>query len=105
MDLLFSETFKKSVKKYSSLKAAIKEKVDLIAEKQLALGEPLKGNLRGYYSFPVRRNFIVIYQYCKICRKKGDDEVVLCNDCATLEDDTIRFIALGPHGSVYSKEI
>jgi mRNA-degrading endonuclease YafQ of YafQ-DinJ toxin-antitoxin module len=103
MKLLFSDTFKKSIKKYSSIKAAINEKVDMIAEKPLILGEPLKGNLRGYYSFPVRRNFIIIYQYCKICRKKGDDEIVLCNDCNSLKDDTFRFVALGPHDSVYSK--
>jgi mRNA-degrading endonuclease YafQ of YafQ-DinJ toxin-antitoxin module len=101
MDLLFSDTFHKSLKKYSSLKPAIKEKVDMIAENPAALGEPLKGNLRGYYSFPVRRNFIIIFQYCKLCRKKGDDEIVLCYDCSKIKDDTIRFIAFGPHDAVY----
>jgi mRNA-degrading endonuclease YafQ of YafQ-DinJ toxin-antitoxin module len=48
----------------------------MIIESPIRLGEPLKGNLRGYYSCSVRKNFLIIYLYCKICRKKGDDEVV-----------------------------
>jgi mRNA-degrading endonuclease YafQ of YafQ-DinJ toxin-antitoxin module len=105
MDLLFSDTFQKSLKKYSSLKSAIRQKVDMIAENPAALGEPLKGALRGYYSFPVRRNFIIIYQYCRACRKKGDDEIVLCHDCNDTKDDTIRFIAFGPHDAAYGKDL
>jgi len=102
MKILFSDTFIKSLRKYSSLKAAVKNKVDMISDNPIALGEPLKRNLRGYYSYPVK-NFIIIFQYCAICRKRGDDEIVLCHDCSNQKDNTIRFIALGPHDDAYRK--
>ena len=73
----------------------------MIIDHPIVLGEPLKGNLRGYYSCPVKRGFLIIFLYCKICRKKGDDKIVLCDDCRNHDDDTIKFIELGPHDSVY----
>lgn len=103
MEVLFSDPFKKSVKKHASIKKQIRKKVDMITENPIPLGEPLKGNLRGYYSCPVRKNFLIIYLYCKICRKKGDDEVVLCNDCDDCTDETIKFVDIGPHDQAYAK--
>ena len=101
MNLLFSDNFADSVKKYSSIKDSIRKKVDMIAASPISLGEPLKGNFRGYYSCPVRRNFLIIFLYCSTCRKKKDDNLVLCADCSTCADDTIKFVALGPHDKVY----
>jgi hypothetical protein len=101
MNLVFSDEFASSVKKYSSIKDAIRKKVDMIAESPIALGEPLKGNFRGYYSCPVRKSFLIIFLYCSICRKKKDDQIVLCSDCSMCGDDTIKFIALGPHDKAY----
>ncbi len=101
MNLVFSDDFAAAVKKYSSIKDAIRKKVNMIAESPISLGEPLKGNFRGYYSCPVRRNFLIIFLYCSICRKKRDDTIVLCADCSNCADDTIKFIALGPHDVVY----
>jgi len=104
MEILFSDTFVKSLKKHSSIKKSIKKKVDMIIENPVALGEPLKGNFRGYYSCPVHRNFLIIYLYCEICRKKSDNEIVLCSDCIDCSNDTIKFIALGPHDEAYGKK-
>ncbi len=101
MVVLFSDAFLKSLKKHSSIKKAIKTKVDMIIENPIALGEPLKGNLRGYYSCPVKRNFLIVFLYCKSCRRRRDDGIVLCNDCATCSENTIKFIDLGPHDRVY----
>lgn len=101
MKVLFSDSFAKSLQKHASLKKAVQKKVDMIIEHPLTIGEPLKGNFRGYYSCPVKKNFLIIYLYCNICRKKGDDEVVLCNDCRSCSNDTIRFIDLGPHDQAY----
>jgi addiction module RelE/StbE family toxin len=101
MNILFSDAFKKSLKKYASIKKNIQKKVDMIIENPIALGEPLKGNLRGYYSSPVRKNFLIIYLYCRVCRKKRDDSVVLCSDCEDCPDDTIKFVELGPHDQTY----
>ena len=104
MEILFSDAFIKSLKKHNSIRKTIKKKVDMILENPIALGEPLKGNFRGYYSCPVRRNFLIVYLYCGVCRKKGDDEVVLCSDCHRCLDETIKFIDLGPHYQVYAKK-
>jgi mRNA-degrading endonuclease YafQ of YafQ-DinJ toxin-antitoxin module len=101
MNLVFSDDFADAVKRYSSIKDAIRKKVDMIAESPISLGEPLKGNFRGYYSCPVRRNFLIIFLYCSICRKKKDDALVLCADCADCADDTIKLVALGPHDKIY----
>lgn len=76
MNALFSDSFQSSLKKFASIKKSIQKKVDLIVQEPIALGEPLKGNLRGFYSCPVHKNFIIIFLYCDSCRKKGDDEIV-----------------------------
>lgn len=104
MEILVSDAFTKSLKKYNSIRKVIKKKVDMVIENPIALGEPLKGNFRGYYSCPVRRNFLIIYLYCGVCRKKGDDKVVLCSDCHRCLDETIKFIDLGPHDQAYARK-
>ena len=103
MNVLFSESFLKSLKKHSSLKEEVKRKVDLIIDSPVALGEPLKGNFRGFYSTSVKKNFLIIFLYCNSCRKKGDNEIILCSDCQECSNDTIKFIEIGPHDKVYKK--
>jgi mRNA-degrading endonuclease YafQ of YafQ-DinJ toxin-antitoxin module len=99
---LFSDSFVASLRKHASLKKTVQKKVDMILEQPLSMGEPLKGNFRGYYSCPVKKNFLIIYLYCNICRKKGDDAVVLCKDCDACDDHTIKFVELGPHDKAYT---
>ena len=99
----FEATFLKAVKKHSSIKKQVKKKVDMILENPIAFGEPLKGNWQGFYSCPVKRNFIIIYLYCDVCRKKGDDTVVACSDCKETLDQTVKFVLLGPHDATYKK--
>jgi len=103
MEVLFSDAFVKSLKKHSSIKKAIQNKVDMILKNPIGLGEPLKGAFRGYYSCPVKKNFILIYLYCKICRKKDDNTIVLCDDCINCTDETLRFVEPGPHDKAYGK--
>jgi mRNA-degrading endonuclease YafQ of YafQ-DinJ toxin-antitoxin module len=101
MKLVFSDDFVASLKKHSAIKDAVRKKVDMIAASPVSLGEPLKGNFRGYYGCPVRRSFLIIFLYCSSCRKKGDDAIVLCADCTECGNDTIKFVALGPHDKAY----
>ena len=101
MEARFEAAFLKTVKKHASIKKMVKKKVDMIIENPIAFAEPLKGNWRGFYSCPVRRNFIIIYLYCELCRKKGDDAVVACSDCRETDDNTIKFVLLGPHDETY----
>ena len=101
MEVKFEDVFLKALKKHASMKKLVKKKVDLIMENPVAFGEPLKANWQGFSSCPVKRNFIIIYLYCEVCRKKGDDAVVLCHDCGETADSTVKFVLLGPHDKAY----
>ena len=101
MEAQFEKAFFKALKKHAGIKKQIEQKVRQIMAHPIELGEPLKGNLRGFYSCPVKRNFIIIYLYCAACRKKGDDAVVACLDCATTGGETIKFVLMGPHDEAY----
>jgi len=100
MNETYSDQFVKSLKKFSSVKKRIFNKIDKILQDPL-MGEPLKYDLRGLYSVSVAKNFVIVYSYCKICRKKGDDQILLCYDCSAMRDETVRFFDVGPHDKVY----
>ena len=76
METKFEAAFLKAVQKRASIKKLVRKKVDMIIANPVAVGEPLKGNWQGFYSCPVKRNFIIIYLYCEVCRKKGDDAYI-----------------------------
>lgn len=101
MEVLFEADFVKALKKHASIKKLVQRKVDMIIAAPATMGEPLKGNWQGFYSCPVKRNFIIIYLYCRSCRKKDDDVVVNCHDCKESVDETLKFILLGPHDRTY----
>ena len=101
MNETYSDQFVESLKRFASIRKRIVNKIDKIIQNPLT-GEPLKYDLRGLYSMPVAKNFLIIYSYCKICRKKGDDKFLLCHDCADIQDETVRFFNLGPHDKVYA---
>ncbi len=98
----FEKAFLKGVRKHAGIKKQIEQEVSQVMEHPVELGKPLKGNLRGFYSCQIKRNFIIIYLYCAACRKKGDAEFFACSDCSTTSDETIKFVLLGPHDEVYS---
>ena len=100
MNETYSDQFVKFLKRFASIRKRIVNKIDKIIQDPL-MGEPLKYDLRGLYSVPVGKNFLIIYSYCKICRKKGDDKILLCHDCSDMEEETVRFFDLGPHDRVY----
>lgn len=101
MKAMFEDAFLKSLKKHSSIKKQVQKKVEALMEHPVELGEPLRGDLQGFYSCPVKRTYIIIYLYCASCRKKGDDVVVACADCEEMEDETIKFVRFGPHDEAY----
>ncbi len=101
METQFEAAFLTAVKKHASIKKLVKKKIDMIIQDPIAFGEPLKGKWQGFYSCPVKRNFIIIYLYCDVCRKKEDDVVVACLDCGETSDQTIKFVLLGPHDEAY----
>ena len=97
MNTKFEKAFLQGVKKHAAVKKQVENKVRMIMEHPLDLGEPLKDNWRGFYSCPVKRSFLIIYLYCESCRAKGDDEHVACSDCAECSDDTIKFVVFDTH--------
>lgn len=101
MNIKFEAAFLKALKKHAAIKKLVKKKVDMIIESPITLGEPLEGNWQGFYSCPVKRNFIIIYLYCEACRKKGDNSVVNCSDCKDMPDKTLKFILFAPHDDAY----
>lgn len=101
MNTLFETAFKKGIKKHSSVKKQARAKVEQIIEHPL-MGEPLKHNWQGYYSSPVKRSFLIIYLYCDACRKRGDDSVVACPDCAEHSNDTLKFVLFDTHDNAYA---
>lgn len=101
MNVKFESVFVKALKKHASIKKLVQKKVDMIIESPLTIGEPLKGNFQGFYSCPVKRNFIIIYLFCEVCRKKNDDVIVNCSDCKEMPDNTLKFVLLGPHDDAY----
>ncbi len=50
MKARFEEAFLKGVRKHAGIKKQIERKVHQIMEHPVELGEPLKGNLLGFYS-------------------------------------------------------
>ncbi|MBW6484664.1 MAG: hypothetical protein K0B01_00720 [Syntrophobacterales bacterium] len=101
MEARFATAFLDALKKHASIRKLVKSKVDMILENPVSMGEPLKGNWQGFYSCPVKSNFIIIYLFCEVCRKKGDDAVILCSDCGTTPDQTVKFVLLVPHDQAY----
>ena len=65
MNETYSDQFVKSLKKFASIRKRVVNKIDNIIRDPL-MGEPLKYDLRGLYSVPVAKNFLIIYSYCKI---------------------------------------
>ena len=104
MQVFFEDAFLAALKKHASIKNLVRKKVDMIIENPLAMGEPLKGNWQGFYSCPVKRNFLIVYLYCKACRMKNDQPVVGCADCGERQDDTLKFLLLAPHDEAYASK-
>jgi mRNA-degrading endonuclease YafQ of YafQ-DinJ toxin-antitoxin module len=71
MEARFEAAFLNAVKKHSSIKKLVKNKVDMIFQNPTAIGEPLKGNWQGFYS------------------------------CLETPDSTVKFVLLGPHDAAF----
>jgi mRNA-degrading endonuclease YafQ of YafQ-DinJ toxin-antitoxin module len=95
--------FQKDLKKYSSVKRAAETKVSNLLESPMGFGEPLKDDLRGFSSCPVKKSFIIVYVYCRECRLKGYQSIRNCIKCNEIEDETVIFLAFGPHDTAYKE--
>lgn len=101
MTPIYLPEFVKSLQKYPSLKSSVEKKIKSLLQNPLGYGEPLKYDLEGLSSCVVKRNFIIIYVYCRECRIKNYKSINACLDCNTRPDDTIKFLTIGPHDLAY----
>jgi hypothetical protein len=99
---IFTELFHGRVKKHSSEKKKIEDKVRVIISNPL-VGEPLKGDKLGLFSYPVAKNLLIIYSYCKDCRLKSCQDRNGCEFCEGTPDDTVVFIFIAPHDEAYEQ--
>ena len=76
-------------------------------------GEKAEDYLEKYWkSSAIRDEYLIIvlgfdYGEVKVTlqrvveEKKGDDEIVACSDCSERDDETLKFVLLGPHDEAY----
>lgn len=100
-EAIYLPEFSNALVKYSGIRKLLQKKIERLLDNPRGFGEPLKYDLEGLSSFPVRRNFIVIYVYCRECRIKGYQMLNDCPDCAQTSDEVVKFLTFGPHDSAY----
>jgi len=99
---IFTNLFHERVRKHSSEKEKIEDKVCIIISNPL-VGEPLKGDKLGLFGYPVAKNLLIIYSYCKDCRLKSCQSRNNCAFCKETPDDTVVFIFIAPHEEAYEQ--
>lgn len=93
--------FVRAIKKYSNARKSAKGIIEKLLRNPLGFGEPLRHSLQGLSSCPVKRNFIMIYVYCRECRLKNYQTINACHDCAETPDEVVKFLTIGPHDLAY----
>lgn len=97
----YTSDLKTCLKKFPHLKNRFKEKKDHILENPLLLGEPLKHKLNGLRSFPLARNFLIIFIVCDDCRRLKQKSINGCLYCEQTPEKTVIFLLFGPHDPMY----
>jgi len=97
----FTPEFDAALIKYSNVKKSAQTKIGILCQNPLGFGEPLKYDLEGLSSIPVKKGFIIIYVYCRECRIKGYHKINNCHGCEKTPDEVIKFLTIGPHDKAY----
>ena len=95
--------FVNALKKYGNIKKSAKRTIEKLLQNPLNFGEPLKHDLVGLSSKPIKRNFILIYVYCRECRLKNYQHINACSDCTQTPDETVKILTIGPHDEAYKR--
>lgn len=90
-------------KRYPSLKNKFLKKADYICKNPTELGEQLKYDLNGLRSFPLERNFMILFLVCSDCRRLEQQDQNNCSVCPTDGHEVVTFIDFGPHNYLYKK--
>lgn len=103
-EAVYEDLFKRNLRRYSSIRQAIKRRVDRVLKDPYHntefLGDPSgRLNLVGVRSARVDMNFRIIFVICEECRSIKECEYCFCED---MEDKTVVFLTVGPHEKAYS---
>lgn len=93
--------FARALQRYSGIRKSAKRTVESLLENPLGFGEPLKYDLIGLSSCPVKKNFIIVYVYSRECRIKNYQKINACQDCAQTPNEVVKFLTIGPHDLAY----
>ena len=101
---VYEDLFVKNLRKYSSIKKSIKNKINRLLEDPYHNTEFLgdhkgKLNLSGCRSIRIDKNFRIIFVVCEECRNIQVCEFCFCEK---LPDKTVIFLTIGPHDKAYS---
>lgn len=107
---LYTPTFSKNIKKYSSVKKPAEKKISRIISNPYHNTEPLKDksnqkggmNLLGFRSYRIDRNFRIVFVICEewVKMQLEGKKVAHCPMCEELFNDnpkSIIFLTVGPH--------
>ena len=113
---IYTDTFGKNIKKYSTIKNQTKKKIDRILQNPYHSTEPLLNktsnkkylNLSGFRSYRIDRNFRIIFIICEewIKLKSEKQKVADCPMCKDLFKEnpkTIIFLTVASHDIAYQK--
>ena len=101
---VYEKQFLRNLRRYASLKARIRKRIERLLENPYANTEALadpggKLNLVGCRSARIDRNFRLIFIICEECRGIPECEYCFCDD---YPEKTIVFLTVGPHDKAYS---
>jgi mRNA-degrading endonuclease RelE of RelBE toxin-antitoxin system len=99
----YEDLFVRNLRRYASIRKAIKRRVDRILDDPYLNTEALgditgRLNLIGCRSARIDRNFRLIFVVCEECKKIDDCQYCFCDD---LPDKTVVFLTVGPHDKAY----
>jgi mRNA-degrading endonuclease RelE of RelBE toxin-antitoxin system len=102
-EAVYEEKFKRNLRRYSSKRKNIKQRVERVLADPYQDTEFLtdlsgKLNLKGCRSTRIDRNFRIIFVICEECRKIPECEYCFCN---VLDDKMVVFLTVGPHDKAY----
>lgn len=100
----YEELFVRNLRRYASIREAIKRRVQRILDDPYINTEALgdisdRLNLIGCRSVRVDRNFRIIFVICEECKNIPDCGYCFCDD---LPAKTVVFLTVGPHDKAYS---
>jgi len=98
----YQQEFQRALKKYKELVKRALEKTLYICNNPYQLGEPLRDNLNGLRSFPLAKNFIIVFIICEECKKLNQQKKNACVDCESIPNNTVVFLTFGPHDVAYT---